>query len=149
HPVYGLGPKRVDLERRISYPTAARSAIEGAVSREMLSEEMRVLYVAMTRPKERLILVSTLRNAAARLARLTASALRPVAPNAVEGAACLGDWILLALLSRPEARPLWALADAEPAAAPALDDAPWTVLVHSGEDFAPGGCRGRLADGAE
>ncbi len=145
HPAYGLGPKRVDLERRISYPTAARAAIEGALSREMLSEEMRVLYVAMTRPKERLILVTTMRSAPTRLSRLTASALSPVAPNAVEGASSLGDWILLALLSRPEARPLWALAEAEPAAAPALDETPWTVMVHSGEDFAPGSRVGRLA----
>ena len=48
HPELGLGPKLIDLKRRIEYPTLARNAIKLRLEREMLSEEMRLLYVALT-----------------------------------------------------------------------------------------------------
>ena len=54
HPQLGLGPMYIDLDRHIRYPTAAREAIAAQLSREMKAEEMRVLYVAMTRAKEKL-----------------------------------------------------------------------------------------------
>ena len=135
HPIYGLGPKRVDLDRRITYPTVARGAIEYTISRESLSEEMRVLYVAMTRPKEKLIMVSTMRNPQTRLARLAAAVDCPVPPNAVEGASCLGDWVLLALMGRPEAGCLWELGEVEPKTLAAPEGTPWKVAVHSGDDY--------------
>ena len=50
HPDMGLGPKRIDLERKIQYPTLARLAIQEKLRRENLAEEQRILYVAMTRP---------------------------------------------------------------------------------------------------
>ncbi len=55
HPSMGLGPRRIDLDRHIKYPTLARKALEETLRRENLAEEQRVLYVAMTRPKEKLI----------------------------------------------------------------------------------------------
>ncbi len=51
HPDLGLGPVRVDLDRRIQYPTVARNAMEQVLRRESRSEELRILYVAMTRPR--------------------------------------------------------------------------------------------------
>ena len=77
HPALGLGPRRVDLKRKIRYPTLARIAIEETLRRENLAEEQRVLYVAMTRPKEKLILVNSLYFAETRLQRLAASAALP------------------------------------------------------------------------
>ncbi|WP_287226852.1 3'-5' exonuclease [Oscillibacter sp.] len=46
HPDMGLGPKRIDLERKIQYPTLARLAIQEKLRRENLAEEQRILYVA-------------------------------------------------------------------------------------------------------
>ena len=43
------GPKCTDLEHGVEYPTIARQAIAAQLLTEMLSEEMRLLYVAMTR----------------------------------------------------------------------------------------------------
>ena len=63
HPELGLGPKHTDPERKIEYPTAARRAIERRLNRDMLSEEMRLLYVAMTRAKDRLYLTACVRKA--------------------------------------------------------------------------------------
>lgn len=55
----GLGIKAVDVEQRIIYPTLAHQLVSRQIRAESLSEEMRVLYVALTRAKSRLILIGT------------------------------------------------------------------------------------------
>ena len=134
HPALGLGPRRVDLKRRIRYPTLARAAIEETLRRENLAEEQRVLYVAMTRPKEKLILIDSLYFAQTRLRRLSASAALPVAPEAVAACRTFGEWLLLPLLCRPEAEPLRRLAGAEVPASP-CSGAPWEIYLHDSGDF--------------
>lgn len=62
HSELGLGPAVTDPLRKVEYPSAARRAIEARISRESLSEEMRLMYVAMTRAKERLILTACRKN---------------------------------------------------------------------------------------
>ena len=61
HRDLGIGVVYCDLERRIKYPTAVHRALSVQLSRESLAEEMRVLYVAMTRAKEKLILIGSAR----------------------------------------------------------------------------------------
>ncbi len=61
HPRLGLGVKLRDLETNCRYTTLPREAIALEMNREKLSEEMRVLYVAMTRAKEKLIMLSTVK----------------------------------------------------------------------------------------
>ncbi len=134
HPSLGLGPRRVDLKRKIRYPTLARTAVEETLRRENLAEEQRVLYVAMTRPKEKLILVDSLYFAETRLQRLAASAALPVPPEAVAACRTFGEWLLLPLLCRPEAEPLRALAGAEVPAVP-CSGSPWQIFLHDAEDF--------------
>ena len=56
HHMLGFGPDYVDLEKRITYPTILKEIIKRKIKIETLSEEMRVLYVAFTRAKEKLIL---------------------------------------------------------------------------------------------
>lgn len=58
----GFGPDFVDIEKRISYPSFAKLAHRAKISTDMLSEEMRVLYVALTRAKEKLILTGSAPN---------------------------------------------------------------------------------------
>lgn len=135
HPALGLGPRRVDLKRKIRYPTLARTAVEETLRRENLAEEQRVLYVAMTRPKEKLILVDSLYFAETRLQRLAAAASLPVPPEAVAACRTFGEWLLLPLLCRPEAEPLRELAGAEvPGVAP-CPGAPWQIHLHDAADF--------------
>ena len=135
HPSLGLGPRRVDLERKIRYPTLARLALEEKLRRENLAEEQRVLYVAMTRPKEKLILVDSMYFAEKRLQRLAAVAACPVPPESVAAGRTFGEWLLLALLCRPEASPLRALAEADTAAQWEGEDCPWQVFIHDGDDY--------------
>lgn len=54
----GLGTDYIDPERRISNKTLRKNIIAEKIRLDNLAEELRVLYVAMTRPKEKLILTA-------------------------------------------------------------------------------------------
>ena len=56
HQDIGFGPQYIDSEKRIEYSTLAKEAIRIISKKETISEEMRVLYVALTRAKEKLII---------------------------------------------------------------------------------------------
>lgn len=62
HKDLGLGPQLADPETRVTYPTVAKLALRQKLKMEALSEEMRILYVALTRAREKLILVGSARN---------------------------------------------------------------------------------------
>ena len=130
HPKYGLAPEYVDTERRIRYHTAAREAVERALRREAKSEELRLLYVAMTRAKEKLIMVHTQANAAGHVKGLLATATCPVLSETVDDGKCLGDWVMLPLLCRGEAEPLRRFSGIDAPQLVAPDDSPWLVEVH-------------------
>ena len=98
HPKLGLGPKRYDLARGISYPTFARSAIAQRLNRETLSEEMRLLYVAMTRAKDRLILTGTTADAEGLRQKLALDNAAPIPPEVLQTAVSPLYWLLQAAL---------------------------------------------------
>lgn len=56
HPDLGIGPDYVDPDLRIKSPTLLKKFIQKRIVLENLGEELRVLYVALTRAKEKLIL---------------------------------------------------------------------------------------------
>ena len=56
HPDLGLGPEVVDLTLRVKAPTILKKVIQQVLLMESLGEELRVLYVALTRAKEKLII---------------------------------------------------------------------------------------------
>ncbi|MGG3563515.1 helicase-exonuclease AddAB subunit AddA [Neobacillus rhizosphaerae] len=60
---YGFAAKYVNIKKRISYPSLPQIAFKRKKKMEMLAEEMRVLYVAMTRAKEKLYATATLKDA--------------------------------------------------------------------------------------
>lgn len=115
HKELGFGPQMVDPDRRVSYPSLPQLAIRRRLKGEMLAEEMRVLYVAMTRPKEKLILLGTAKDAASAMERWRNAVRRDgtVPDHALASARCYLDWIM----------PL-AVRLAEPEAAPAAADGP-------------------------
>ena len=135
HPDLGLGPQCIDLKRRVKYPTLARLAIEEKLRRENLAEEQRILYVATTRAKEKLILVSSLYSASGHLKKLAAVASCPALPEAVAAGKSFSDWILLPLLCRPEAEPLRRFADVSVESLYHSDSNQWQVFIHDSEQF--------------
>ena len=62
HSELGIGPYYVDTERRTRSNTLARFSLSRLTARESLSEELRCLYVALTRAKELLILTGRSKN---------------------------------------------------------------------------------------
>lgn len=60
HHNLGYGPDFVDYENKFKMTSIAKEALKIKIKEESLSEEMRVLYVALTRAKEKLILTGTL-----------------------------------------------------------------------------------------
>ena len=99
HPELGLGPKLTDTQRRVEYPTLARNAIKLRLEREMLSEEMRLLYVAMTRARERLFITAALKDPEAAIAKAESSITRPMAPEVLSQAGAMANWLICAALA--------------------------------------------------
>ena len=102
HPKLGVGPKRLDVERGMEYPTLARRAVARKLELEMMAEELRLLYVAMTRAKEKLILSVALTGGARDLEKLAPDAACPVEPQVLAGCQSVGQWVLLPALARPD-----------------------------------------------
>ena len=99
HPELGLGPKVTDLKKHIEYPSLARNAIRLRAEREMLSEEMRLLYVALTRPREYLFITGAVRDAEGLIARSTAAVTVPMQPQVLSGASAPVNWLIYAALA--------------------------------------------------
>lgn len=112
HPELGIGLDYMDGKKRIKSPTIAKKAIAKQIELENLGEELRVLYVALTRAKEKLILTGTLKDAAEKLefyrqqANLSKATDRPLSYLTREGASGYLDWILPAVLSYGDKYPV-------------------------------------------
>jgi len=59
HADCGLGPECIDSEKRTRITTLKKQYIRQELKKETIAEELRMLYVAMTRAKEKLILVGS------------------------------------------------------------------------------------------
>ena len=97
---YGVGANYVDLEERLYKPTVMKRFIARQMLENSLSEEVRILYVALTRAKEKLILTGTVKGIENKLQSwdLTGALLQH---SALLGAATYLDWIMPALADRP------------------------------------------------
>ena len=56
HQDLGIGAKYINYNAQVQYDTLTREAIKNVIRNENISEEMRILYVALTRAKEKLII---------------------------------------------------------------------------------------------
>ena len=126
HKDLGLGLSVADRKNRVRYPSQAKRAIGAKITAESLSEEMRVLYVAMTRARDRLVMTYAVKNLEA---DLTDIVLRKDLPGHLlcSGVSCPGEWILQAALGCTEAGEFFALAG-KPAQTK-LSDSPWKITV--------------------
>lgn len=114
HPELGIGLDYMDGKKRIKSTTIAKKAIAKQIDLENLGEELRVLYVALTRAKEKLILTGTLKDAPEKLeffrqqAALYAHSSDTTAIPYLtrESAAGYLDWILPAVLSYGDKYPV-------------------------------------------
>ena len=96
HQDLGFGPDLVDLEKRTIIPSLPKFAIRQKLRLETLSEEMRILYVAFTRAREKLIITGSVRDHARTLAswrEKAAGASDKLSPYDMMQASSYLDWI--------------------------------------------------------
>ena len=138
HKELGFGPRFVDRENRVAYPTLANLAIRRRAQFELLAEEMRVLYVALTRPKEKMILVGTVKDAtkkAAAWSQIKDSSELILPDYLLAAGRSYLDWIGPSLIRHPSAASLRELAGVQDSYAACLmdDESRWSISVMSAE----------------
>ncbi len=143
HKDLGFGPLAVDPELRLRYPSLATFGIKQQLRREMLAEEMRVLYVALTRAREKLILVGTARDLVKSVqtwGNQTDGGDRLSDEDLVQTKGYL-DWIGRSLLRHPLAAPLreyplTRLEQAEPIRVRTVpDDSRWSFHFYQADEL--------------
>lgn len=130
HKEMGLGLSCVDEENRVRYPALSKAAIAARLASDSLSEEMRVLYVAMTRAKDRMIMTyasqyldNEIRDIALRMDICGTTAM-------TRNVTCPGQWLLYSALHRTEAGAFFALGN-QPRNTVVTDN-PWYIRIIDG-----------------
>ena len=100
HPRLGAGCRRRDPDRGIVYDTLPRLALLEQLRRENLSEELRVLYVAMTRARQKLVVFLRCQDRVKTLNTLGLWASDPIDPQALADCGCMGEWVIIAALAQ-------------------------------------------------
>ena len=101
HSSFGIGCDYVDTTLRLRQPSLLKKVIQKTSALENLGEELRILYVAMTRAKEKLILTGAVPNASQKLEAwqtLNVRAMETLSYSALTKASSYLDWVLPALL---------------------------------------------------
>ena len=111
HETLGIGPKCIDIEKRITYNTLAKEAISLQAKEEAIAEEMRVLYVALTRAKEKLILTGVSKEVEKKLeekeALLSMYEGKGIHPSMLRKYISYLDWLELVILKQKEQAKEW------------------------------------------
>ncbi len=104
HPQGGVGIIGIDTNRMIKYETLSRTAVRIDKEKTDLSENMRVLYVAMTRAKEKLVIVAAPKNFSKTLQNASVMAFgEKMIPSAIRNASSYLDWLTAVILRHPDA----------------------------------------------
>ena len=107
HKEHGIGMNVTECDRRISYPSVIKKAIRHAMLRECISEEMRILYVALTRAREKLIVVGCQKDPEGYIEKLCQrieSCKDIISPAVSAKANSFMDWIVMSALRNPHFR---------------------------------------------
>ena len=127
HKDLGLGARYVNPDTRQSCETIAKTAIKQVIRLESLSEEMRILYVALTRPKDRLILLGSADN----LQYQAQKWAKPISPYSLSRGMNFLDWIGPVLMRHPDCNVLRNLLE-EAFDQPLLhSESGWRVQLHA------------------
>ena len=131
----GLGLSIADSHKRIRYPSAAKRAIAVKMAEESVSEEMRVLYVAMTRARDRLVMTYASQTLESDLKDIVLRQDFASGELVCREATCMGDWVLLAALKKTEAGALHACAGIPRETC--LGRYPWKISVCQAPEVTP------------
>ena len=129
----GIGANVYDPDLVIRYPTAAKYALAERIKSNSKSEEMRVLYVAMTRAKYRLVMTGCMEYLGTRLYKIARHLTLPVQNGQIESAGSMGDWVLMAAMTHTEAGELFAVGG-NPGVAH-VPEHPWKIRYYRSSDI--------------
>ncbi|WMI80804.1 helicase-exonuclease AddAB subunit AddA [Anaerotignum sp. MB30-C6] len=107
HQQWGYGMDYKDIEHRAVYRTLSKTALAEVIRLENLSEELRVLYVALTRAKEKLILTGTVKDmekAMKKWAMVADGNEHRLSVFRLRRSKSYLDWVMPALLRHPHAK---------------------------------------------
>ena len=110
---HGIGVKMRNIDTFEQYDTLCHKAVKLAMGKDNISEEMRVLYVAMTRAREKLIMVYCTKDIEAKCIKYASGIpfwKKSFSPYGVSCASGMGEWLISALLRHPDAGELRDLA---------------------------------------
>ncbi len=97
HPTYGIGLDYIDVEHSAKYKTLAKAAVKHAITMQTVGEEMRVLYVAMTRAKEQLIITGMTKDATTKFVEWRNNVVSDILPlHQRKNASGYMEWIVRA-----------------------------------------------------
>ena len=109
HQDLGIGVKYIDYEKKIEYSTLTKEAIRLKMETEILSEEMRMLYVGLTRAKEILIITGMTKDYEKNIAEkidITEKYLKErkdkISPIVIKKYKTYMDWLILVYLYHKE-----------------------------------------------
>ncbi|ABO49946.1 DNA helicase/exodeoxyribonuclease V, subunit A [Desulforamulus reducens MI-1] len=140
HKELGLGPQIIHLGSRVSYPSLPKLLIKQQIRKESVAEEMRVLYVALTRAREKLILVGAVRDLEKSLEKWCTSTYQAgwTLPDAeLMAAKCYLDWLCPAIARHHNGHELRSLAKTEgqPFSEVATDPSAWQLVFQALKDI--------------
>lgn len=104
HSQLGVAVKKRDEAAGILSSTMPREALSLQLKRDEKSEELRVLYVAMTRAKQKLIMLSSHKNVQSYLEKIGSklTSNNSILPFVVRNSTLLCDWITMCALLHPD-----------------------------------------------
>ncbi|ELK45250.1 UNVERIFIED_CONTAM: helicase-exonuclease AddAB subunit AddA [Halobacillus marinus] len=138
HKDYGFGSRYIDPAKRIMYPTLAYHALKEAKRRELLAEEMRVLYVALTRAKEKLVMVGNVASFEKKQTKwqeFTEVKGWTLPPHERLAAKSYLDWVGPALIRHDAADELRGEVGVSTADEIRYDNSQWRVQIAHGSEF--------------
>lgn len=134
HRELGLGPNIINPQTRLVYPSLAKLAVRLCLKQELLAEELRVLYVAMTRAREKLVLVGSVKDlakAAGQWSQFVAFEDWPLPAASLSAAKNYLDWLCAALARHQAGQTVreLSLCAEQPPPAIACASAQWEIKI--------------------
>lgn len=136
HRELGFGPELVLSDERVRCTTGAREAVKLALRQEALSEELRILYVAMTRAKEKLILSGGVNHFDRELQKWSGGRLNrdgTLNPEEMGAVSSMLGWVMSALCHHTEVSKALGLS----AEGTIKDSARWKVRIRAAGEAMP------------
>lgn len=134
----GLGIEYVDTRMRVRYPALPRTLVGMKLKKDMISEEMRLLYVALTRAREKLIITATCRGNEGVLKKTVRMADGSIPAAYIRSRNNYREWLIAAFLAHPGAVSLRNYCDVPESVADKSADFGLKTYIYEFADDVPG-----------